>query len=505
MFAQRIQQRFLTSLSVALLSLSIAPLVSAQETFLLATQDQRMTSEATITRNELIVRDSQGNMTRYQRDKSHDSADGRWVGYFSADAKQAIRWPKSSKGNLEIGRFDGRNKYLFRPSQMSIQGIAPPRIKPNGTTPVLPPEGVFPNEPSLPGGVPIAGDRDRESNSANIGVGELSREVVPIRLVQQSGAQQQFLARSGASSFMLMPQVAGAVADWMLVPLANGMIRIQFRQGNDFFALGCNRQARIGWGPIGADPGQLWRVYPFNGGGGYLFESVMFPGQCLTWGNGGLFMQTISFAPTQIWSPFIPPFIPIEPVLKNVSTQVVPNPPLGPAKVELVNQHSETVWVLLADHRAGGAVKTIRIPAGSSETVELDRDAGSVVEETYEVLLSNGQWNRQVFRTNVPPAVLYDISIYEEFLQSIAIDRTGKSPNTIEDINYQPKSVGWFLIPPGDSIPEQYAMDVYDAAKSAGNPGAVRRIDPKLLDKPSKAVDPLKAILQEIQAQRGAF
>jgi hypothetical protein len=163
------------------------------------------------------------------------------------------------------------------------------------------------------------------------------------------------------------------------------------------------------------------------------------------------------------------------------------------------------VWVLLADHRAGGAVTTYRIPAGSSETVKLDRDAGAVVEETYEILLNTGEWNRQVFRTPIPPAVLYDVSIYEEFLQSIAIDRTGKSPNTIEDINYQPKSIGWYLIPPGDAIPEQYTMDVFDLAKTAGNPGAVRRIDPKQLDKPVKAEDPLKAILREIQAQRGAF
>ncbi len=482
---------FLLVVAIGIQSASQLP---AQDRFQLSTRDQQISSTATMTSDELVIQDQQGNVSRYKRDAKFDSPDGRWIGFINASVRQVIRWPKSNQGNMEIGRSDGRGKIQYRPSQMTIDAqsetdAVPP---PPAPSPILPP-----GEAS-----DAASDRNRDDESEAL---ETSRELVPIRLTQERAGQQQFLSRVGGGGFSLVPQVAGAVADWMLVPLTNGLIRIQFRQGNQSMALGCNRQSRLGFSPIGSDAGQLWRVYPFLAGSGYVFESVMFPGQCLTWGDTGLFMQPISFAPRQIWSPFYPPIPRVEPVLRNLSTQVVPNPPLEPAHVELANRHTETVWVLLADHRAGGAVTTYRIPSGASETVKLDRDAGAVVEETYEVLLNTGEWNRQVFRTPIPPALLYDISIYEEFLQSIAIDRTGKSPNTIEDINYQPKSIGWFLIPPGDSIPAQYVMDVFDLAKTAGNPGAVRRIDPKQLDKPVKAEDPLKAILREIQAQRGAF
>ena len=102
--------------------------------------------------------------------------------------------------------------------------------------------------------------------------------------------------------------------------------------------------------------------------------------------------------------------------------------------------------------------------------------------------------NKQ-FVTQIPPAPIYDLSVYEEFLQSIAIDRTGTSPNPIEDVNYQPKSIGWLPLPPGAALPARGQIDAYEDAKAANNPGAVRRFDPRSLEKPSAQPDPLKAIL----------
>jgi hypothetical protein len=103
--------------------------------------------------------------------------------------------------------------------------------------------------------------------------------------------------------------------------------------------------------------------------------------------------------------------------------------------------------------------------------------------------------------------VLYDMSVYEIFLQSIAIDRTGTSPNPIEDVNYQPRSVGFFLIPPGDELPPNAVIDAYRVAQESENQGAVRRLSERDLkgDSNSTTNDPLKDILQKFQKQRAAF
>ncbi len=87
--------------------------------------------------------------------------------------------------------------------------------------------------------------------------------------------------------------------------------------------------------------------------------------------------------------------------------------------------------------------------------IDVERDNGATKVETFEVRDVNGFWNRREFRTDIPPATLYDLSVYEEFLQSIAIDRTGTSPDPIEDVNYQPRSIGLFLLPPGSQFGSQ--------------------------------------------------
>ncbi len=123
----------------------------------------------------------------------------------------------------------------------------------------------------------------------------------------------------------------------------------------------------------------------------------------------------------------------------------------------------------------------MRIPAGQKQTMQLDRDSGATLYEEQEIRTASGIWDRQQYATPIPPAAFYDVSVYEEILQSIAIDRTGKSPNPIEDVNYQPKSLGWLQLPPGQGLQENGSLDLYELGKAAKNPGAVRRIDRELL------------------------
>jgi hypothetical protein len=61
-----------------------------------------------------------------------------------------------------------------------------------------------------------------------------------------------------------------------------------------------------------------------------------------------------------------------------------------------------------------------------------------------------------------------------------------------------PKSVGWLQVPPGAALPQNSNMDVMSQARSANNPGAVRRMDPKQFE--FKPKSPTEAILDEFKS-----
>jgi hypothetical protein len=208
-----------------------------------------------------------------------------------------------------------------------------------------------------------------------------------------------------------------------------------------------------------------------------------------------------------MWWPSTPAFALPQPQMRTVQQQVISNPPLPPAEVIIANSHSDALLVLLADRRNPTKPQKMKVAAGGSERVQMERDPGATIVETIETLDGFGNWQTHQFTTPIPPNVLYDISVYEEFLQSIAIDRTGKSPNPIEDVNYQPRSIGFFLVPAGDDLPQVSEMDVYHIALDEQNPGAVRRLSQRDLERSSNApaTDPLKDLLKQFQKQRGAF
>ena len=320
----------------------------------------------------------------------------------------------------------------------------------------------------------------------------------------------------------------GAQADellsaWTITPVGGDMVRIQQSVGNQWLALGTDPQMAGGFGNgvlaqnrtrsqvrlvgISNSISQCWRLQPFQGG--YCFESVAMPGFGLTCvPNNGLWLQQIVYSPWQIWWPEQPTFALPQPGYRVLNEQIIQNAPLPPVSLRISNTHSDALLVLLADRRNPSALKKFRIPQGGSETVVLDRDSGSTVIQTVQWLDGFGNWDRREIQVPVPPAVLYDVSVYEEFLQSIAIDATGKSPNVIEDVNYQPRSVGFLLLPPGDQLQDNSVIDVYRAAFDSQNPGAVRRLAPSDYNRSSSQgvpADPLKDLLEQLQSKRGAF
>lgn len=208
-------------------------------------------------------------------------------------------------------------------------------------------------------------------------------------------------------------------------------------------------------------------------------------------------LQPLVGLPTQMWTIFAPPAAEmalLQPFWRSVQSEIRPNPRIRPAEVEMMNTHQNPLTILVADQRQNPAVQILRIEANNSARITVERDTGATLVETVEVLSPLGDWSRQDFVTQIPPSRSIDLSVYEEFLQSIAIDRTGKSPNRIEDINYAPRSVGLVLLSAGSELPERSSIDIYSLAVAANNPGAVRRLNPEPKEK--KGLDPIESILE---------
>ncbi len=360
--------------------------------------------------------------------------------------------------------------------------------------------------------------------------------ITAVHLSVGTANDRQFLGIRDGKQFGFANQPSGVDSAWYITPVADNIVRLQQRHQNDWVAIGLGnapdgfaRSGRLnpqngaldGGGvrrsnspfpisllPINNRADQLWRIQTIQGNAGYCFESVLYPGMGLTCvPNQGLALQNITYDPWQVWWPQTPTFVLPQPQFRTVQHQIIPNPPLRPVSAKITNSHSDTLLVLVADRRHTQTMQKLRIPSRGSERIQLDRDPGGTILATFETMDAFGNWNQRQFNTPIPPTVLYDMSVYEEFLQSIAIDRTGTSPNPIEDINYQPRSIGFFLVPPGVELPEVAEIDAYRIANDSQNPGAVRRLNPRDLQKANAApaTDPLKDLLNKFKKQRAAF
>jgi hypothetical protein len=211
-----------------------------------------------------------------------------------------------------------------------------------------------------------------------------------------------------------------------------------------------------------------------------------------------LSLQPFVYSTSQMWllRPWGGVLPPAFSEYRSVTRELRPNPPLEPALVEFANSHSKELWVLVADRRLPAKSLRLRIPAGKSETISLVRDAGGTLVEVYE-FGTLGLTQRDELATPLPPSVRYDVSVYEVAVQSIAIDRTVPG-GKLENVNYSPKSVGWFELAPGSEL-ESGPLDVFPTAVRQKNAGAVRRIDPSEWQPQAKPADPVESLLDEFR------
>jgi len=321
---------------------------------------------------------------------------------------------------------------------------------------------------------------------------------------EQTDPQRLVLTAGGGLSVTMRPLQNSESQFWTLSPVGRDLVRIQLFARGRLWSLAVDRMTgQVGFSRSAESIDQLWRVLPSRFSPGALrFESVTFVGNYLAGQvDSAVMLQPASDSASQVWYFDVsapPPTIQV-PIQRLVTATVEPNPPIPSVRTRLINSDRSELLVRITDLRTGVSTD-VRISPGGGHDIELDRDAGATFIEKYEVVGPAGPLLSQQFVTPVPPSSFYDVSVYQKFLQSIAIDRTGKSPNPIEDINFQAKSIGLFVIPAGDGF-SGGELDVMRLAKRANNPGGVRSIAPNAFNRADERVDPLEQVIREFQAK----
>jgi hypothetical protein len=185
-----------------------------------------------------------------------------------------------------------------------------------------------------------------------------------------------------------------------------------------------------------------------------------------------------------------------------IDAETIPNPPLPTARVVLHNSGPREIQVTVVDLKNPRGTRSMRIKPADAAEVQLARDGGSKRIEHYRVVTPDGELITKEFVTEIPPTLRYEVVVHEWAMQSVAIDRTGKSPNVIEDIHFQGRGLGRFHLPPGPQL-QSGTIDVYTAARNRGNQGTIRPIVP-LGPLPSDTASPLeRAVLDAQRAAQG--
>lgn len=493
-----------------LMALVIAPCIRAQY-YQLVVPGGDVSSRAHLTEQSLEVTDGQGQVHIYQRDATLDSTDGQWLAYHNRQAQRVLLWPFSHQGNLQIGAWQS-GKIRFSRSRMQIQPVGSQALFDTGAMPNTagqPSTGSMAEMQAQPRTGPMlpptsAWSRLKVSDYFAQLQGRTIQnlpEARPLHLVSFDAAGvgwavAQLGLRLGCVS-QAQPQTI-----WWLAPAGPDLVRLQLQIDHQVWSVAATPAGGLVLSVLAQDARQLWRIRPsWLDGEHYVLENAFYPNSCLTHSsNGDLTCRPWAATVNQQWVLLTPQAVNLDlfqPFWRSHRTEIRPNPPQPPIEIELVNSHDQALITLLG-HRTGNRVeKTIRIEPRQSQLLQLERDPGATLVETVEVLGVNGQWLQRQYVTPLPSVSNYDLSVYEEFLQSIAIDRTGKNPNPIEDVNYAPRSIGLIFLAIDSQLATKMTIDVYAKAQAASNPGAVRRMDKQQLEKSPK--DPVKSILEGIQ------
>lgn len=183
-------------------------------------------------------------------------------------------------------------------------------------------------------------------------------------------------------------------------------------------------------------------------------------------------------APGQVIPVPVPFLVPApQPQSVLIDSQRLPDPPAPPARIELANTTPSKLQVEFIDLLESRSVASRDIEPGTSIPIRVPRTVGGKLVETYRTYGPFGDiTDHQVTRT-IPAEIRYELVVRRWQIQSLAIDRTGKSPNPIEAMNLVGQGVGRFRFPAGPSLSDG-RIDVHRAAIAAGNAGSVSPLVP---------------------------
>lgn len=188
-----------------------------------------------------------------------------------------------------------------------------------------------------------------------------------------------------------------------------------------------------------------------------------------------------------------------------IESNVIPGPPLPPARVKLFHSSPRPLQVTVIDLAEPAGTESVRLDPGGRKTVSLQSDSGAQLVRRYATYDAFGLPVTRSVTIPIPPESRYEVVVHEWAVQSVAIDRTGKSPDPIEDINMQGRGIGRFRLPPANQV-RGATIDVFERARAADNPGSVAPVVPSdhqsgAADNPSRLE---RAIREVRQRQRAA-
>lgn len=157
------REMYRSAIAAVVVLLAFGASLTGQESFILqAPGDPPIVSTAFLSGRSLTIRDETGRSFDYVREPSMDSRDGAFVGYYSNDARQWLRFPAAGKGSMYTGFMRG-GSLNWTKSRMEVIPRDQVRARPDTTVGAPEPlrygggPSVLPSSESVVRSPPIVG------------------------------------------------------------------------------------------------------------------------------------------------------------------------------------------------------------------------------------------------------------------------------------------------------------------------------------------------------------
>ncbi len=171
-----------------------------------------------------------------------------------------------------------------------------------------------------------------------------------------------------------------------------------------------------------------------------------------------------------------------------VSREVIPNPPLPPASVTLINTGADPVVVQMVDLFDPRQPPEEKIDAGGKLVVQMARESGGTLVEVFQVLGLDGVVREQTERHAIPPEQRFTLTVWsdKETYKVLPFKGAPKgAPKSVtEGFSQRTQvSLGVIPIPAGDLLRDEEQLDLIQITQRLKNAGAVNQF-PKPISQP---------------------